>query len=268
MPKGYHYVVRWHTMAKTTERGLKTPKVSFEIIKILKEEDGAGVSRIAERFGRPVSTVHGHLTTLKQCGYVIQEGNEYNLSLKFVDLGNYVVNRTQAYKIADTYTEKVAEKTGCRSIFAVEENGRGVYISRNSGEHSRWSHEQIGNRFYLHTTAAGKAILAHLSRTRVKEIIDRWGLPKQTEDSITDEDELMEELQEVREAGIGFNREEEVSGVRAVSVPLVSDSGKIIGALSANGPANQLVGDWYEEELPQTLLGIVNEFQLDLTLTE
>jgi DNA-binding IclR family transcriptional regulator len=248
--------------------GLKTPKRSFEILELLRAEDGASVSRVAERLDSPPSTVHGHLSTLEDCGYVVREDGEYRLGLRFAYLGNHALDSTRAYRIADRYTEKVAAETGCRSIFGVEQNGRGIYVARDPGEHSAWEHEQIGNWFSLHTTAAGKAIIAHLPRERVDEIVERWGLPRQTPNSIVDRAELLAELRSVRETGVGFNREEHVPGVRAVSAPVFGPSDDVVGGLSASGPANQLRGHRFETDLPETLLGIANEFELDLALSE
>lgn len=247
-------------------RTLKTTETSTEILELLGELNGAGVTTLANELGMPLSTVHGHLATLHEQEFIIKEGDEYRLGLKFIELGKIVERSKQLYQRADTYTAKVATETDCRSIFAVEEHGWGVFISRNSGEHSDWAHEVAGQRWYLHATAAGKAILAHLPEAEVDEILDRRGLPALTENTITDRETLKAELETVRERGVAFNRKEQVKGVKAVSAPITSHSGQLLGALSANGPARQMIGDRFEERVPQTLRGIANEFELDLEL--
>lgn len=245
---------------------LTTTIRSLTILDLLKERNGATVTQIAEEMDLPPSTVHGHLKTLKQQEYVVQENKTYDLGTKFLSLGNYVMERKNAYTIADDYTKKIVEETPCRSIFAIEEHGHGVYISRNAGKHSEWRHESLGNRFNLHSTAAGKVILAHFPHKRVQTIIDRRGLQKMTDNTITDQDSLYTELEEIADRGFAFNREEQIEGIRAVSAPVFSEGGDIIGALSANGPTNQMVGEWYETELPEVLLGIANEFELEISL--
>lgn len=250
----------------TTEqnRTLQTTEVSLEIIELLDKMDGATVTEVAEELDKPPSTVHGHLSTLHKQEFVIQKGDVYHLSLRFIALGRNVRNREQLYTLADRYTKRVTEQSEHRSIFAVEEHGRGVYLSRNAGDHSKWEHEQTGERFYLHATAAGKVLLAHLPDGRVDEIIDRWGLPQLTANTITDRDELHKELELVREEGIAYNREEQIEGIQAVSAPIIDPAGPKIGALSANGPAHKLGDSQVEEKLAEILLGIANEFELDL----
>lgn len=250
------------------DRTLKTIEFAFEIVDLLKEDGGHTLGQVADKLDRSPGTVHGYLKTLKENGYLVQRGDIYHLSLKFTDVGMSVLHSEHEYALADKYTGKVAEETGCRSIFAVEENGRGVYISKETGDYSTWKHEQLGQSFYLHATAAGKAILANLPEKRTEAILDQWGLPNKTENTITDRGELLEELARVRETRVGFNREEHIQGIRAVSVPVTGPSGSVIGALSANGPANQLDGDWFSEQLPSRLSGIANEFELDLTHAE
>lgn len=254
-------------MAKDSET-LKTPQVSLDIIEVLSELDKAGVSRIADELDKPPSTIHRHLATLHEKEYVTKDGGIYKLGLRFLKLGKEIKKREHLYELSDGYTKKAAEATGARAIFAVEEHGWGVYVSRNAGEHSTWQHEMVGTRFYLHSTAAGKAILAHMPDEAVDRIADEKGLPQLTEATITNLAELKKELAQVRDQGVGYNREEHVEGVKAVAAPVLNQTSQILGALSVNGPAEQMVGEMYQEELPSKLVGIANEFELDLTLGE
>lgn len=253
-------------MATDRDRTLQTTRTSLEIVDLLDERGGATVSEVAAALDKPPSTVHGHLATLKDQEFVIQNGDTYDLSLRFITLGRSVRNRKQLYTLSDRYTQRVVEETEYRSIFAVEEHGRGVYLSRNAGDHSKWRHEQTGERFPLHATAAGKVLLAHLPDEQVDAIIDRWGLPELTENTITDRGELDRELEAVRDEGVAYNREEQIEGIRAVSAAVTDPTGEV-GALSANGPAHRLADPTAEEELAETLRALANEFRLDLKLS-
>jgi len=57
---------------------------SFRIIEQLGER-GGGVSELAESLSISKSTVHNHLQTLRELGYVVQDGDEYRLGLQFLD---------------------------------------------------------------------------------------------------------------------------------------------------------------------------------------
>jgi DNA-binding transcriptional ArsR family regulator len=71
-------------------RTLQVIEKAFNIINYLQEADGARVSEIASDLEMPPSTVHVHLNTLKNSGVVVQEGDIYYLSLRFLRHGNYV----------------------------------------------------------------------------------------------------------------------------------------------------------------------------------
>lgn len=248
-------------------RTLKSTETTLEIMDLLREHDGARVTELAEILDRAPSTVHSHLATLESQEYVVKEGDIYYLGLHVLELGDYVRNRKEAYQMARSYTEQLAEETECRAVFAVEEKGRGVYLHTYSGKHAVWRYSTVGKRFYLHQTAAGKAVLSQLSADRVDAIVDQWGLPAKTENTITDHEELCTELDEIRERGYSFNREEQLDGVKAVGVPVTGPNDEVLGAFSVASPANRLTGEWFSEELPNIVLGVANEFELEYSLS-
>lgn len=249
-----------------TSRTLKTSALSFEIVELLVELDGARVTEVANQLDIPPSTAHTHLATLENLEYVVKEGDFYHPSLEFLRLGTHVRTRKEEYDLAHSYTKKLYDRTDSHSIFVVEEQGRGVFLHRITGERPDWRHETLGNKLYLHNTAVGKAILAKLPEDRVTEIVDRWGLPRQTDNTITDEDELRDELETVQERGYAFNRGENIDKMWAVGVAVTGRDGQVVGAFSVAGAAESMQGDWFETELPKTLLSVANEFELDLSL--
>ena len=254
-------------MGDKTGRKLQTTATSLEIIEALQERDGGRVTELADALELAPSTVHSHLTTLLANGYVVKEGDEYHLSLRFLEHGEYVRNRKNAYRTAKSYTKQLAEETDCRVVFTIEENGRGVYMYTSSGKHAVWTYSTIGKRFYLHQTAAGKAILSRVSRASVEEIIDQWGLPSATENTITDTETLLDQLETIRERGISFNYEEQLEGVKAIGIPVNGSDGRVIGAFSVASPAKRLTDEQFEEDIPDILSGVANEFELELSLS-
>lgn len=197
-------------------------------------------------------------------GYVVKEGDVYNIGLGFVDIGEYARNRKEAYKLAKPKVEELADETNERCQFVVEEHGRGVYIYVETGSHAVETNSRVGKRLHLHSTSVGKAILAHLPTSRVDEIVEETGLPKQTENTITNCDELEEELERVRERGVAYNREGNIEGLRSVGAPVLGPNGHVIGALSVSGPTHRMKGERYEETMPDLLLGAANELELNL----
>lgn len=252
-------------MGKQASEGrVKTIERMFVITDALKELDGARISEIGEYTDLANSTIHRHLNTLNDMGYVVKEGDVYQVGLGFLDIGEYVRNRKKAYQLAESKVQELAEETDERCQFVVEEHGRGVYVHVETGSHAVETNSRIGKKLYLHSTSVGKAILAHLPDQRVDEIVDEWGLPKQTENTITTREELEAELEQIRERGVAYNREGNIKGLRSVGTPVLGPSNQIIGALSISGPTHRMKGTKYEETMPDLLLGAANELELNL----
>lgn len=242
---------------------VKSVDTAFRILEHLEREDGARVTEVADALDVAKSTAHRHLKTLQHIEYLVKEGDTYRLGLRFLELGEYISTREKAYVLAHKKVKELAEETDERAQFLVEEHGRLVYVHRETGRHAVETDPGIGKRVDIHASSAGKAILAHLPDHRIDEIISQHGLPQFTEHTITDPDDLFAALETIRERGYAFNDEESIDGLRAVGVPVLSNDG-VVGALSVSGPTHRLKNDWFTNEIPDLLLGITNELELNL----
>jgi DNA-binding IclR family transcriptional regulator len=251
----------------TGSRVLGTTAKSIEVLELLDEMDGARVSELADRMEKPPSTVHGHLATLESKEFVFKRGDIYYLGPELLRLGNQVRTRKDEFVLARQFTEKMCEETGFRSTFAVEMGGKAAFIHSASGSKVGWAHEQMGNRLYLHNTAVGKAILAEMPKHRIELILDKWGLPRETERTITDEEAFFEELEAVRERGYAVNRGENIEGLYAVGVAATKQSGELIGGFSISGPEHALTDDSRESRPADVVREIVDEYELEVSLS-
>ncbi|KAB1185471.1 MULTISPECIES: IclR family transcriptional regulator [Haloferax] len=247
-----------------TDSNLRSVELSFGIIEQLRGRGKTTLAELTAETDLAKSTIHSHLTTLTNLGYVVKEDNAYRLSLRFLELGEEVRNLQPEYRILVDHVEALAERFEERAQFIVEEEGKGVYIYRKTGSRAVMTDSGVGKHIPLHSTAAGKAILAHMPREEVQEIIERHGLGSVTEHTITDEEELYEELDEIRERGYAFNREENLAGLNAVGVHVKGADGTVLGALSVSGPSFRLKGAQLESEIPDFMLGLANEIELNL----
>lgn len=252
-------------MERRGQEGIKSNETLFELIDTLKQLDGAGITELATRMGVSKSTIYRHLTTLENHEFVVREGQEFRLSLKFLDYGGYVRRTNEMANQIRPRIEKLADETGELSAYVTEEYGQGVFVFRGIGDKAVGTDGGIGKRFHLHSLAAGKAILAEFSPERVDAIIETHGLSAYTDNTITEADELREELDTVRDRGFAIDRQEHLKGLHAVAAPVHGSNGELCGAFSVAGPSHRLKGEWFTEEIPELLLGTINEFQLDIT---
>jgi IclR family acetate operon transcriptional repressor len=247
----------------TRKRSVKTAETVFEIVELLDGVGAASLTTIATELDMPRSTLHPYLTTLVDQEYLCKEGNEYRLSLKFLDHGITVQQNEPVYEASAPFLEQVADETREIVWLVVEEHGKAVCLRKAEGEHAIQPYKRIGLRMTMHDIASGKAILAELDDRRVREIVDQHGLPERTERTITDTDELFAELEEIRETGVALNDGESMEGFRAVASSICTD-GTLRGSLVVSGPRNRIRGERFREELPRIVSGTTNALELEL----
>jgi DNA-binding IclR family transcriptional regulator len=243
---------------------VKTVETAFDILKTINESDGASMSEITEENNIAKSTAYRHLKTLLDLGYIIKEDSTYQLSLEFLRLGVETRNQRVAFDHVKSIVDDLAEITEDQAQFFVEEHNRGRYVYFKRGKRAVQTDSFIGRAAPLHWGSSGKAILAELSDERIHEIIDDVGLPAATERTITDEEELWNEIEEVRESGYALNDREYIEGLRGVGVAVKRPDGGVYGGISVSGAANRLSGTRFTEEIPELLLGMANELEINI----
>jgi len=242
---------------------VRTTETSLSVIEELKSLDGAGVTELADSLDLAKSAVHNHLSTLRDSGYVIKDGDEYDLGLKFLEIGGYRRNQMPLFRAAEQQVDWLAEQTDELANLLTEENGMGVYVYRSKGKEGLDYDTYAGKRKYLHATSAGKAILGFMDEDRRSEIIERHGLPQATDQTITDEGKLLDSLDEIREQGVAFDDSEASVGVRCVASPIVINE-RVVGSISISAPSNRMRGDRFKQTVPDKVRRAANVIELNI----
>jgi DNA-binding IclR family transcriptional regulator len=243
---------------------VRTTALSLRVVETLRDLNGGRVEEVADELEIANSTAYRHLNTLRQHDYVVKRGDEYRVGLYFLSVGMYARNQQESFELAQEKVEDLAEKTGERAMYTVEERGRRIHICLESGADAVQAGKHVGYRGYLHAAASGKAILAEYPDERVHAFLDEWGMPAKTENTITDREEFFEELERVREREYATNLEETTLGVRAIGVATTTRDGRVLGSFNVSGPKRRMKGEWFHEDLPDILLAKANEFEVDM----
>ncbi|GAB7011717.1 IclR family transcriptional regulator [Halorubrum trueperi] len=251
-------------MIETTNgRTLKTTRTSLRILELVLEHDGLTLAELDAIVDKPKSSLHGHLATLLECRYLVRDGQTYVASFKLAELGDRA-RPVELETVATDTVERIAEDTGEEANFTVFEHGRLLLLHGSSNQ----AVDQEGDapfrtEYYLHNTAAGKAILAELPRERVDRILDEWGMPREIEATITDRERLYDQLGEIADEGYAIIDEEFAPGLVAVGAPVHAD-GEIVGGLSIGGPKYRINMTRLHGELAAELLDAVDEMETAL----
>lgn len=251
-----------------SSRTIQSVAVTTEIIENIRDNNGETVSGLADAVDLSPASVHSHLATLKQAGYVIQNGTEYNLGPQMLTLGEAVRNRSKLYQAAKQQVERLATDLEESAHLIIEHDGRMFALYERFGSnavgveyHNRKRELPLN---HMHCTAAGKCILSGLPDEQVKAILEEQGMPQNTKNTITDNEALLDELAEVRERGYAFANEEQMEGIRAVGAPIFGPDETIEGAIAVSGPASRFQGNRFREELPGKVTRAANICEVNL----
>lgn len=252
-----------------SDRILATTTTTIEILEALKELNGSSVTELADHLDLSKGGVHNHLSTLYEHDYVIRDGNTYKLSSEFILMGEHVRQENLLYQFGKEKLDELTQETGEYGQLVTENHGVGnvIYLSRgDKAIGSDYPQHMEKKPLYLHHTAAGKSILAHLPKDRVEEVIDQYDLFERTENTITDREEFYEELKTVRERGYAYNREEEVVGLKAIGAPIFGPNDEVLGALSLSGPRSRMKGNRFNETLPSKVTSAAEVIEVNINM--
>lgn len=242
---------------------IKSTALSFRILEMIHERESATLTEVANHFEKPKSTVHDHLKTLSQLGYLYREDRTFYVSVRFLNLGGQARSRTDLFQVSEREVDQLAADTGEHANLMIEENGFGIFLYKTKGPQSVNLDTYEGMEVHLHTTAMGKAILAEMSAERRERIIDGRGLPAVTENTITDRETLSDELATIRDRGYAVDNEERVEGVQCIAAPILKND-DVVGAVSVSAPRSRMNEGNTKENLPAQVLSTANVIEINL----
>lgn len=243
-------------------RGVQSVDRALDILEVLSRAGSPlGVTDVATATGLPPGTVHRLLRSLQTRGYVRHDGDrKYSLGAAVFRLGD-AARRSMASR-ARPHLEQLVAMTGETANLAVLEGDSVVYVAQAPSPHMLRMFAEVGRRVLPHSTAVGKAMLAHEPPEMVTALLRRTGLPKRTERTITTVEAFLDELARVRQRGFAVDDGEEDPSIRCMAVPVIAGR-DVIAALSVSGPAERFTG-FRDGDLPRRMREVAEEFAHEL----
>jgi DNA-binding IclR family transcriptional regulator len=222
-----------------------------KILRALRDApSGLPLGQLATEVALPRTTVHRIVQSLIVEGFVLSSPDERNLHLG-PELGRLAVaSQTKFGPVCHAFMQELAKEVGETVDLAVLQGFEIRFVDHVPAQRRLRLGTVIGDVFPAYCTANGKALLATLPREAIPAALPER-LPKLTAHTITDRDALVRELDEVRENGYAFDREEQTDGICAVGV-VIRDTVGARAALTIAAPAERFYGR--EDELVPAIL--------------
>lgn len=204
------------------------------------------LKQLALETGLHPSTAHRILGVMVDNRLVDRiEPGTYRLGIRLLELGSLVKSRISVRQEALPHMQMLHHTLGETINLSVRHADEMVYIERTAAGSSMMRVVQIiGARAPLHITAVGKIFLAMDLPQNITDYIKRTGLPRFTENSLTDAASLTGELERIREQGYACDNEEAEKGVSCIGAGIYNDEGRLVAGLSVSAPSDRLKKAW------------------------
>ncbi len=205
-----------------------------------------GLSRLASLLNLNKATAYRLLSTLEERGYVERspDSRDYRLAVRTFELGWYYRNTLEVRRIALPYLEEMVAQTRESAFLCIREGDEAVCIERVEGDNEvNIFALRVGGKQPLHCGAAPRALLAGLDDQELCEYAQRTGLHGNTPYTITNLEQLIQDVRHTRAAGFALSMNDASVGIGAVGAPVYDHSGKVIASISLSGLAGRYSPD-------------------------
>jgi DNA-binding IclR family transcriptional regulator len=198
---------------------------------------------IAAETGLPKSTVSRLLGTMVGIGAVEKvAGGEYSIGSELRAIVLPAVGQADLISIAATYLRAVVDEIDEDVGLAIPDGDSILYIDQVQSPNPVMVQDWTGERYAMHTTAAGYVALAALEDAELDRYLsgELESLSSATE---TDPDKLREHITTTRKNGYAWIFEVWAQGINGAAAPIRNAFGEVVASINLFGPAYRFPGD-------------------------
>lgn len=253
-------------ISKFAKSNQSTDKV-LSILELLSySEEPLRLIDIANALQFNTSTALRFLNSLEQNGYVFKdkETYKYSMTYKLCGLASHISSHTSLVQIAAPAMQKLSSELRECVCLAIEQDNSVIYLHVADGPNQMLrTTQRIGTVAPMHCTGVGKVILSEFSEQRIDEIIQKKGMTRYTDNTLTTREALGKELSAIRQKGFAYDNEECEMGARCIAFPIRNYTGQIVAAMSVTGPAGRMTDQFIDANF-RKILETVREISSNL----
>jgi len=185
----------------------------------------------------PKATLYRLLQTLTQQGMLTfePETGMYTPGLRLIRLAHAAWTQTSLAPVARPHIDALSQRVGKTVHLAQLDNGQVLYVDKRAASQSVEMFSQAGKVGPAYCTGVGKAMLAFLSEPALEQALALQSFHRFTDTTAPDAAALRAVFQDIRTLGYAVDNEEHEPGIICVALPILSRSGRMLGAVSATG---------------------------------
>jgi DNA-binding IclR family transcriptional regulator len=203
---------------------------------LAKEEKGASISELAQKFEIPVNSTFRIIKSLEAYGYVEEVSRRYFTTPRLLSLGYAGMSQKglvqNSVDIMHTIRDDINETVMLGTLVANE-----IVIIEQfpSFEFIKFTTD-IGHRVPVYASAPGKAILANLPVQEREGILGDLNFKRFNDNTIPGKKVLLDEIEKIKEEGYAVDNGEEITGIICVAAPILDYRQYPVASIWVTGP--------------------------------
>jgi len=199
-----------------------------------------GTSEIARKLGIPKSSAHMLIATLEERGYTVDAGGRrFRLNPVFTSTARSWVGGmpTALLEVGRRAMNQLVLETGETSFLAVLRDPMHIeYVEKVLSPSEVRCDGELHVPRAIHSNSPGLVLLAYQQTQVIEQYLAAAELTAHTPKTITDREQLAQELAAARRRGYATTSDTNTVGVSGVSAPVFGPQGKVVAALNISVP--------------------------------
>jgi DNA-binding IclR family transcriptional regulator len=215
---------------------METVKKAFQLLEaVTLSPVPKSATELSQELGINRSSVSRMLALLAEMGYLYQgKDRKYVPDLRLLEMAGRLLHKMELIRTAVPYLVDLLKKVGFRVYLTVVWRGKTIILYQAHEYDNPILGLEIGFGAPVYASSNGKAILAFQNENQLRKVFREIEFRKLTANTITDPEQLLEYLGEVRRQGFAVNNQEN-SEDRSVAAPIRNYRGEVIASVSIGG---------------------------------
>jgi DNA-binding IclR family transcriptional regulator len=214
---------------------------ALQIIEMMAQEPkSCGITEISNELGFPKNSVFRILKTLLIHDFIIETNRQYRLSAKFLSLGYANLGEVNLVEKAIDVMRELKNEAKETVLIGTIIELNGVVLEQVLGSYEIKFSIDVGHRFYLHTAAPGKAMLAFLPEEERERMLNSIEYKRFNPRTIKTKKELYKTLETARQKGYAVDLAERIEGLHGVASPIMNYLNYPVASIWVTGPSYRM----------------------------
>ena len=209
-------------------------------------------AELLERSAHPKATLYRLIQTLTSQGMLAYDPDRgtYALGLRLVRMAHGAWAQSSIAPIARAHIDRLSAEVGETVHLAQLDGGQVLYVDKRNATRPIEMYSDAGKVGPAYCTGVGKAMLAFLPQAEQETVIAQQSFHRFTPGTLADPKSLRSELKAIAARGHAYDREEHEPGIICIAMPILSDQGRVRGALSVTSSTARTSLDALDGHLP------------------